>query len=425
MPLWLDLAYAATLGPHYLWHRLATGKYGPAAGEKLGALPERSGPAPALWLHAVSVGEAVAAKPLVKAFGAAFPDWELRISTTTATGREVAQKAFGAEKVFYYPLDFSWMVERAFGQIRPNLVVLMELEVWPHFLQAAQARGLPVVVANTRITERSAKRFALAGAAGRRLLDGVTLWLCQSDEYAGRQRGLGVTAEKVVVVGSLKYDSVPTTHDPAWRTEYRALLGVNETAPVVLGGSTHPGEEEALLAAWLAHGRREAGGKLVLVPRHPERLAEVETLAGRHAPVVRRSTLAPDRPATAPIILVDTMGELFRLYAAADAVFVGGSLIPHGGQNVMEPCGLGRPTLIGPSYFNFNEAVDFLRAGGGLRVIGGREELAPALASLLTDPAGAAELGRCGRELLLARQGATARTVERLRAVIEASKSKI
>ncbi len=431
MSLLADLIYCPTLLSHYYYHRLLTGKYGEAAFEKCGyPSPRNQAPPPAAaamvspcwWLHAVSVGEALAARTLIKAFAEEFPDWELRVSTTTATGREVAQNNFGAERVFYYPLDCSWMVRRALGRIAPSLVVLMELEVWPNFLAAAAARRIPVVVANTRITEKSARRFKRFHSLAARMLSQVTLWLCQSEEYAERLRSIGVAGERLRVVGSLKYDAVPTDVDPAVRSRYRALIGAAATTPVLVAGSTHRGEEAAVLSAF-ATLKREAfpALKLVLAPRHPQRLDEVEALASACGKVVRRSAIAADGGGQAPIILLDTMGELGKLYAAADAVFVGGSLIDHGGQNMMEPCGLARPTVMGPSCHNFAEAAGLLVGCRGLRQVSSEEALTAALRELLSDPEAAAAMGQRARAALRGQKGATGKSVQLLRAVIESS----
>jgi 3-deoxy-D-manno-octulosonic-acid transferase len=219
---------------------------------------------------------------------------------------------------------------------------------------------------------------------------------------------------------------VPTEIDPKVRAEYRALIGAADSDPVVVAGSTHRGEEAALLRAF-AELRQGGfpGLRLVLVPRHPERLDEVERLAAAVAPVIRRSRLSssgslqPPASSLQPVVLVDTLGELARLYATADAVFVGGSLIRHGGQNMMEPCGLARPTVVGPSSFNFPDAVAVLRACQGIREIASAAELSGALRAILSDPAAAAAMGQRGREALIAQQGATAKSLERIDAVLK------
>jgi 3-deoxy-D-manno-octulosonic-acid transferase len=407
-----DALYGFTLLPHYAWHRFFTGKYGAAVPEKLGAIPVRSGAEKCLWLHAVSVGETLAARPLVKAFEKAYPDWNIVITTTTATGREVACKNFGAERVLYFPLDFSLTVKKFFDCLRPTLVVLMELEVWPNFLAEAKRRGVPVAVANVRITDRSLKRFRFFGSPARNMLNQVSLWLSQSEDYAAKVKSLGVPEEKVHVVGSLKYEMIPTDPDPALVQEWRRLFGVRENDRLLVAGSTHPSEEKVVLEAFaklLKSGFENL--KLVLAPRHPDRLEEVFSLAKTFGEVARRSGLSEATPASAPLILLDTMGELGQVYAAADAVFVGGTLIDHGGQNMLEPCGLGKPTVIGNSYYNFSEAVDILKNADGIRFIATAEELPEALGEIFSNAAGAKKMGVRARESLLKMKGATDKTL--------------
>ncbi len=426
---WLaDILYTGTLLPHYAWHRFLTKRYGPDAPEKLGRIPRREatvapdadpGLPPCLWLHAVSVGEAVAARGLLRSLRARHPDWACRVSTTTATGREVATKEVGAERVFYFPLDLSGAVRRTFDRIRPDLLVLMELEVWPNVVEEAARRGVPVVVVNGRITERSFRRYRLVRPLIRRSFRRVRLWCVQTEAYAERFRALGVPEERIRVTGSLKYDAVPTHPSEADRTRYRRLLELEETAPLLVAGSTHPSEEAAVLEAF-NRLRRGAGpaAKLLLAPRHPERLREVQHLAAPYGPVAYRSELGGRASPGAPIVLLDTMGELGRLYAAADLVFVGGTLVRHGGQNMLEPVGLERPTVVGRSTHNFADAMAVLREAGGIREIGSPAELGPVLEGFLKNPVDAALMAKRGREALVARQGATKRTLVLLNALI-------
>ncbi|MBN2711516.1 MAG: hypothetical protein JXR97_03655, partial [Planctomycetes bacterium] len=257
-----DALYCLTLIPHYLYHRYFTNKYGDSAPEKLGFIPDQIKPGrKCMWLHAVSVGETLAARTLVRAFEEAHPDWDVRISTTTATGREVAMKNFGEERVFYYPLDCSWMVRRAFDIINPSLIVLMELEVWPNFLLEAQKRLVPVAVSNVRIMERSVRRFKKLRAIALPMLERVSLWLSQSDEYTGKLLDIGVSKDKIETVGSLKYDTVATEIDPDVRLEYRKLFGAWEGETVFVAGSTHAGEDEIVLDAYKAAHEKCSGLK--------------------------------------------------------------------------------------------------------------------------------------------------------------------
>lgn len=437
----LDAVYSLTIGPHYLWHSMVSGKYGPKVGEKTGRVPDRfkSGAtavlgtgdphyeAPCLWLHAVSVGEVMASADLVRMFAADNPRWDLRFSTTTATGRGIAEKQWGEEAVFYYPLDFSRMVSRAFDYIRPSLIVLMELEIWPNFLAEAARRKVPVVVANARITERSLKRLSYAPGVTGNMVQAVEEWFAQTDEYAERLRRLGVPDCRIEVTGSVKYDAVPLEIDREQAGYYRRLFGCGERfhkdggGLLVVAGSTHPGEEKMLLRALRGAIPAELPmPRVVLAPRHPERLNEVEAAAGAFGRVVRRSGLAEPIPgvdregADGDIVLVDTMGELSRIYAAADLVFVGGTFIKHGGQNFMEPCGLARPTVVGPHLWNFREPAELLRRDG-MRVVATPEDLSAALAGMIANPPEAAAMGERARTLLLKQRGAAKRMADRLK----------
>jgi 3-deoxy-D-manno-octulosonic-acid transferase len=413
-----------------------TNRYGPAAPEKTGRVPDRLHSAvtqvitpgsmgnhpepedlsPCLWLHAVSVGEVKAAQDLAKRFLDANPRWELRVSTTTATGRDLAIRLFGRESVIYYPLDFTGMVDRAFRRIRPTLIVLMELEVWPNFLQAAAARQIPVVVANARITERSFRRLSRLPWLARNLMRGVDEWYPQTATYAKRLERLGAPVERVTVLGSVKYDAVPSVIDLDKSQEYRRLFGCchqGKERRLLVAGSTHPGEEKTLLSAWSELPDRPL---LFLAPRHPERLSGVTALAQRHGKTVRRSDL-PSQPGAGEdfdLIIGDRMGELADIYGAADLVFVGGTLVRHGGQNFLEPCGLARPTIVGPHLWNFAEPAELLAAGQALRVVRDQPELTQALREILADPVQALAMGERAREIILRERGAGSRIVERL-----------
>lgn len=412
---WLaDLLYLVTLIPHYLYHAWRTGKYGTDAPEKLGRVTPRTGEAPCLWLHAVSVGEVMAAKTVADAFRRAHPSWELVVSTATATGRAVAQAKFPDARVIYYPLDCSWMVRRTLDAIRPSMLVLMELEVWPNLSAMAAARSIPVVVVNARITERSVRGFKRWGWLLRPMLRRVRCWCSQNEMYTHRLIEVGVDPARIETVGSVKYDTIPTTIDPTLRATYRTLFGAEGETPLLVAGSTHPTEETVVLQAFSTLRATFPTLRLVLVPRHPERHAAVETEAAAVAPVTRRSGLLDGASASTPILLLDTMGELASVYAAADVVFVGGSLIPHGGQNIMEPCGLARPTLVGPSLHNFADAARILLDGGALRQVASAEEMVAVLRGWLENPAAAQRVGQTARRLLMEEQGATARTIHLL-----------
>lgn len=414
MPLIPDLPYCCTILPHYLYHRLVTGKYGPDVTEKLGHLPSTLEPeGKRLWVHAVSVGEAEASRTLISGFESNHPDWSVRVSTTTATGREVATKRFGKDRVFYYPLDLSWIVRRSFDRIQPSLIVLMELEIWPNFLAEAERRKVPVVVSNVRITDRSIRRFRQFSRFARPMLNRVNLWLSQSEEYADRLREIGVSQERITVVGSLKYDTVQTDLSAEMRAKFRHLVGAKDGDFVIIAGSTHPGEEEPILKAYKeVRERSDKRVILVLVPRHPERAPLIFPECTRIAESVLRSNLTDDTSPTADIILVDTIGELGSLYAASDLVIMGGTFSESvGGHNMLEPCGIERPAVVGPHTHNFLQPMQLLRQAQGVREISDVSELSRVLSELLQQPDVCKEMGERARSAILREQGATERSL--------------
>lgn len=388
--------------------------------ERLGECEKRSSQRPCIWIHGVSVGEIQAARTLVEALERELPEYEIVLSTTTGTGQEVAKRTYPDKRVFYFPIDFTWSVARVFRAIRPSLVVLVELEIWPNFLQEAHRQRIPIAVVNGRI---SAKSFRSYRFVKRLLFDPVGkigLFFVQTELYAERFRELGIPPRQIQVTGSVKYDQLAAKDlDPA---EVRRDIGVGPEDLVLMGGSTHPSEEATLLAAYLSLRDTFPRLRLVLVPRHTERTAEVMELLQKEVQVTRRTeqvagrgeaTSSPPLP-EGEVLLVDTVGELGRLYCAADLVFVGGSLIPHGGQNMLEPVMYAKPTLFGPHWVNFAEPVERLLAAEGVRELQGAAELEPACRELLEDPAAAQAMGERGRQAMLAAQGATAATVRGL-----------
>jgi len=421
-PILLDLVYAAGLlgaSPYFLYKMATTGKYRAGLSQKLGLVPERSG-APCIWLHGVSVGELLSARPLVGALSRELPGEEIVLSATTDTGMDAAERSFPERERFYYPLDFSWAVKRTFRRIRPRLVILMELEVWPNFLERARREGVPVIVANGRITERSRRNFERFGRYGRRLLEKVTLFLVQSGVYAERLRSLGVPAERVRVAGNLKYDSLSTDLNDERRRRLREEMGVREAETLIVVGSTHAGEEEALLEAFAELRERHEGLRLLVVPRHRTRFEEAaRVITARGFSLRRRSEGPRAGPGAADeVVLGDRMGELADLYEAGEVAFVGGSLIPHGGQNMLEPAARGKPVVFGPSVENFPDAAPLLLEAGAATMIRGREELAGALESYL-DAAAAERAGEAGRQAVLSARGATEETVAAVREVLK------
>ncbi|HUG37796.1 MAG TPA: 3-deoxy-D-manno-octulosonic acid transferase [Candidatus Limnocylindrales bacterium] len=376
-------------------------------GRRLGELPAE----PRCWIHAVSVGEALTAQPLVEGIRRRWPDLSIVLTTVTPTGARVVADRMGDLVTHrYFPLDLPGPVRRTLGSVGPQFFVGMETELWPNFLRALERRGIPSMIANGRISDRSFRRYRLIRPLLGAVLRRVSLFAMQSAEDARRIIALGAPPERVVVTGSLKTDQEP--EDPGARELWERLLGLTPDERVWIAGSTHPGEEEPVLDAFVALRARFPSLALLLAPRHPERAAEVERLArDRGLDIVRRTTLPRER-ARGAVILLDTVGELARFYRVGDVVFVGGSLVPTGGHNMLEPALRGKPVLFGPHTENFRESADLLLAARAALVIRDRHGLEAAVAGLLDDPARAREMGERGFAAVVRRQGGVRLTLE-------------
>jgi len=401
--------------PYWLLQALRHGKYRAGLDERLGRIPTRlvTGAArPAIWIHAVSVGEVLAISGLAEELAKRFPQHRIVISTTTDTGQKLAQSRFGGENVFYFPLDFGFAIRPYLRLLRPELIVIAETEFWPNFLRLAHASGARIAVVNARISDRSRPgyrrfRWLLAG-----VLRQVDLFLTQTAEDARRLEEIGANAEKVQVTGNLKFD-VHAPPTAAVVASLRAALQRGDTSPVIVCGSTVDGEEPLLLQAFrnvLASYPRAA---LILAPRHPERFGEVAELLDTLGIRFWRRSLWSGDPITSGVLLIDTIGELAALYALADVAFVGGSLVPRGGHNIIEPALHGVPIVVGNHTENFRDIVGLFQSRNAVRVVG-PAELPLVLMELISNPAEREELGRRGAETLRAQMGATQKTVQAL-----------
>lgn len=392
-----DRAYWEGLGERFGW--------GPAAGAPGG-----------IWLHAVSLGEVSAAAALVRELRERHPELACVISTATPTGRARARALFGGDAgigIRYLPYDTPGSVGRFLRRVRPRIAVIMETELWPNLLHACSRRAVPIVLANARLTARSVRRYLRFGRLFRDAVAAIEVIAAQSAEDAGRFAAVGADSGRIRVVGSVKFD---VQAGDALRTQGAALRAACFGArPVWIAGSTHEGEEEAVLDAHALLRARFADALLLLVPRHPQRFEEVAALLARgNVPFDRRSAAAPVRP-QAQVLLVDSVGELATLYAAADVAFVGGSLVPIGGHNLLEPAALGVPVLTGPYNDNAPDiARELLKSGGGALV-----EDAPRLAGALEELFGSEErrrqIGARARAFVDAHRG----SIGRLHALIE------
>ncbi|HEX7630413.1 MAG TPA: 3-deoxy-D-manno-octulosonic acid transferase [Candidatus Methylomirabilis sp.] len=406
------------LAPSVLAQMLLRGKYRRGIRERLGAVAPWEGAQTPIWLHAVSVGEVMAALPLARALRARRPEIPLLVSTTTETGRAVAEQRLPAARFVFFPLDFGWTVRRALGRLRPRLVLLTETELWPNFLSTCAVRGIPVVVINGRLSPRSFPRYRLVRWWFGRVLRNVRLFCMQSSQDAERIVALGAPADRVRVTGNLKYD-FPSFDEAVDVAALRRSLGLPAGRRLVVAGSTHRGEEDAMLEAFRTAANSRPDLCLLIAPRHPERLEEVERLVARAGlACVRRSRAEAQPPEEGGAILLDTIGELARLYAAASVVFIGGSLIPHGGQNILEPAAHSRPVIHGPHMANFAEMRDRFRDAGAAIQVEDAAGLFRALEVLLDDSLEAERMGKAGRGIVAAHRGATQRTADLVDALL-------
>jgi 3-deoxy-D-manno-octulosonic-acid transferase len=364
------------------------------------------------------VGEVLASRTLVAGIRESMPGWDVAISTTTRSGQEVARRTFPDLFVFYFPLDFSLSTARVLDRVRPAAVVLLELEIWPNFLLSTNRRGIPVFLVNGRITEKSVRGYRWLQRLIPEPLDRIGLYAVQTPVYRDRFLALGVPPGRVFVTGSMKLDTVDTEGAEALRSEFAGILRLSPGDWVLIAGSTHEDEEEAALSAFRAVAERDPRARLVLAPRHLERLGAVEAAvrAAGFRPVRRTALRAGSGAGAEPVVVLDTMGELRSVYAAADVVFVGGSLVPHGGQNVLEPAGLGKAVLTGPHTWNFEEVVEALASAGGIEVVQDAAALRDAVVRLHGDRGEAARRGAAAREAVLRGKGATKRTLDLVRA---------
>jgi 3-deoxy-D-manno-octulosonic-acid transferase len=378
--------------------------------ERLGYLKHRGG-RPCGWIHAVSVGESITAAPIVDGVRRLAPGLPLVMTTVTETGARIVRERFaGAVAHRFFPLDLPGAVRRSVDAINPAFVVCMETELWPNVLGLLGRRGVPVMIANGRVSDRSFPRYRAVRRFLRPVLAHVTVFAMQSDEDARRIVALGAPAERVFVTGNLKHDALADEAGSA--DAWRGRLGFTPDTEAWIAGSTHRGEEELVLDAHARLLERVPGARLVLAPRHPERVPElIELIRRRGLSAVRRSEL-PGRGTDAELIVLDTVGELASIYAVGVAAFVGGSLVPAGGHNVLEPALRGKPVLFGPHTENFREAAALLAAGGGGLLVRNDVELASALTRLFTDRDAAAALGTAARAAAASRDGAARRTLE-------------
>ena len=416
------LALALLVGsPWFLYQGLRRRKYFGSLRQRLGALPVSFNldAEPSIWVHAVSVGEVLAARPLVDELRARYPGFRLFVSTTTVAGQQLARRQLPqADAVFYFPIDFAWVVRRVLDRVKPRLLVLLEGEIWPHVLRECRRRGVRTAIVNGRVSARSFPRYRLLAPLMRHVLADVHAFCMQSDEAARRITLMGADPARVLVTGSLKFDAV---HVPAPSAQGRPrdrvlrFLRLAASRPVVVAGSTMRGEERPVLQAFRRIKATQPQALLILAPRHTDRFTEVMHIArGEGFATVRRSELAIDAEPRADVVVLDTIGELAQVYQLATVAFVGGSLVPTGGHNILEPAVYGRPVVFGPSMTNFAEIAEMFLASGAAVQVHSEHELEETLITLMGDSVRRAAIGAAARALVDANRGATERTLDLL-----------
>jgi 3-deoxy-D-manno-octulosonic-acid transferase len=402
---------AAAWGPWVLASRKRRKNFFDRLGMRMDRVPPPSGKE-RIWIHAVSVGETLSAAPLVRVLRRRLPDAEILISTVTLTGRETADKILGEETDarIYFPFDLPSISRKFVERVRPDVVVILETEIWPNFLAECARRRIPAMLLNGRVSERSYGRYGRLRFLFSRVLGCFTSIAAQTEEDARRFLSIGACPGSVAVTGNMKFDVALPPQD---LSPLRSLLLKEKDRGTswFVAGSTHEGEEEEVLRAFAKARERNGSVKLLLAPRHPERFAAVGELCVRMGwETVRKTGLDPGRSdALPPVVLLDTVGELLSAYAAADIAFVGGSLVPKGGHNILEPALFGVPTLVGPHMENFREISEIFRDAQAIVQVKDGAGLALLAERWAGDPSVVAGTGRRARELLAAFRGATAR----------------
>ena len=408
---------AVVLSPWFVYQAVRYHKYIGSLAQRMGYLPisfNLDGD-PSIWIHAVSVGEALTARALIADLRTTYPGLRIFLSTTTLTGQQIARTRLqDVDAVFFFPFDLPPFVDRTLRLVRPRLFIMMETEIWPNLLRACRKRGVKTMLVNGRISSRSYPRYRLARRFFRQVLADVDRFCMQSDESARRIIEIGADPARVTVTGSLKFESLESPGAAAGRGAGRVLryFRMPASRPVLLAASTLKGEERAALEAFAAVRRAHPNAILVIAPRKPERFGDAEALARAEGlRVVRRSELPVDAEPRADCVILDTIGELAHVFQIATVVFVGGSLVDHGGHNILEPAVHGKPIVFGPHMQNFAEIAEaFLRNHAAVEVRTSAE-LAAVCVRLVGDPVERASLGAAARALVEANRGAKPRTL--------------
>jgi 3-deoxy-D-manno-octulosonic-acid transferase len=416
----LYLLLLTAIAPVLIYRRITQGKYRRGWYEKLtGRLSRQHPDRICLWFHAVSVGEVLQLQKVLEETEARFPSAELFITVTTETGYDVAREKYPRCTVSFFPLDFTWAIKNALFAIRPRMIVLVELELWPNLILTAQKYDIPLILINGRMGARSFRGYSKLRPLMKRLLSCFEILAVQTETYRDRLLGLGAPADRVIQTGNIKFDRSESDRNNPKTLELKTCFHLDASEPVFIAGSTQDPEESYALDAWLALRREFPRLRLIIVPRHKERFDEVaELIQHRGCRLVRRSAFI--QQAGQPIDLVDgpevglldTLGELSACWGLADIAFVGGSLTNRGGQNMIEPAGYGALVLFGPNTWNFKDITESLLSQDAAKVVTGPDELRETIRHFLRQPDEARRMGDAARTFVATQRGATLRTVD-------------
>jgi 3-deoxy-D-manno-octulosonic-acid transferase len=426
----LIVVFALAVSPWLAYQAVRYRKYVGSLGQRLGYLPVSFNidAESSIWIHAVSVGELLTARPLIAALRARHPGLRVFLSTTTMSAQELARRGgIDVDAVFYFPFDLGFVVRRTLDLVKPRLFLMMETELWPNLLRECRRRGVKTAVVNGRLSARSFPRYRLARSFFRHVLADIDRFCVQSDESARRFVAIGAEPQRVTVTGSLKFDSLESqAAGPQARAKERVLryFRFAATRPVLVAGSTMKGEEAVVLRMFRRLKATQPSAVLLVAPRHPERFDEVVRLAQQEGfRTERRNDLPIDAEPRADVVVLDTIGELATVYQVGTVVFVGGSLVPTGGHNILEPAVYGRPVVFGPHMHNFAEiAAAFVANDAGVQVASDGEFEEQVLA-LMADPVRRARLGAAARALVEANRGSKGKTLAVLDALLPSASS--
>ena len=411
------LLIAALLAlPYYALKMMLTGKYRKSLGPKFGLtgpeiFKEMKG-SPRIWIHAVSVGEVTAAAPVVASLKTHFPEACIILSTSTETGQEMARRIITAASCIYYPLDIPWVVRKVIRSVKPDIFILTETELWPNFIRTCREQGIQIIMVNGRISPRSFQKYAMTRFFWKDILNMIGEMGVISEIDAERLKALGMLPSRIHVMGNAKYDSLAAKASPEIQEEIARRLNMTKDDRVIVAGSTHDGEEKIILTVYRSLLTTYPDFKLIIIPRHPERGQAVLALAreaGFNDCITMTEMNGGRRRTGEPVIVIDVIGELFKLYSLATVVFCGGSLVPRGGQNILEPAAWGKVIFYGPFMEDFRDEKELLeKTGAGITIESG-EELLDGILTLVSDPDSLAKRGDEGRKMVVKNMGAAER----------------